>query len=77
MAVSHLSEDEQALIEAIREIALERVAPRAAEIDHTGEFPWDMKELLAQQDILLMHLKGIVLVVEGNERITLRVGKEA
>src|SRR5713226_4772348 len=54
MAVSHLSEDEQALIEAIREIALERVAPRAAEIDHTGEFPWDMKELLAQRDILAM-----------------------
>jgi len=54
MAVSHLSEDEQTLIEAIREIALERVAPRAAEIDHTGEFPWDMKELLSQQDILAM-----------------------
>lgn len=54
MAVSHLSEDEQALIDTIREIALERVAPRAAEIDHKGEFPWDMKELLAQQDILAM-----------------------
>jgi len=54
MAVSHLSEDEQALIEAIRELAQERVAPRAAEIDHTAEFPWDMKELLAQQDILAM-----------------------
>src|SRR5437667_9288302 len=54
MAVSHLSEDEQALIEAIHELALERVAPRAAEIDHTGQFPWDMKELLAQQDILAM-----------------------
>ena len=54
MAVSHLSEEEEALIEAIREIALERVAPRAAEIDHTAEFPWDMKELLAQQDILAM-----------------------
>lgn len=54
MAVSHLSEDEQALIEAIRELSLERVAPRAAEIDHTGQFPWDMKELLAQQDILAM-----------------------
>ncbi|HET8841089.1 MAG TPA: acyl-CoA dehydrogenase family protein, partial [Ktedonobacteraceae bacterium] len=54
MAVSHLSKDEQALIEAIREIASERVAPRAAEIDSTGEYPWDMKELLAQQDILAM-----------------------
>src|SRR5256885_6526372 len=54
MAVLHLSEDERDLIEAIREIARERVAPRAAEIDHTGEFPWDMKELLAQQDIYAM-----------------------
>ena len=32
MAVFHISEEERALIEAIREIALERVAPRAAEI---------------------------------------------
>lgn len=54
MAVSHLSKDEQTLIEIIREIASERVAPRAAEIDHTGEYPWDMRELLAQQDILAM-----------------------
>jgi alkylation response protein AidB-like acyl-CoA dehydrogenase len=54
MAVSHLVEEEQALIEAIRELAQERVKPRAAEIDRTGEFPWDMKALLAQQDILAM-----------------------
>ncbi len=54
MAVAHIAEDEQAIIEAIHEIAVERVAPRAAEIDHTGEYPWDMKELLAQQDILAM-----------------------
>src|SRR5579859_6873842 len=54
MAIAHLSEDEQTMIETIREIARERVAPRAADIDHTGEFPWDMKELLAQQGILAM-----------------------
>jgi alkylation response protein AidB-like acyl-CoA dehydrogenase len=54
MAVSHVIDDEKALIEAIRELAQERVAPRAVEIDHTGKFPWDMKELLAQQDILAM-----------------------
>lgn len=54
MAVSHVGEDERALIDAIREIAQERIAPRAAEIDSTGEFPWDIKELLAQQDILAM-----------------------
>jgi alkylation response protein AidB-like acyl-CoA dehydrogenase len=54
MAVTHVNEDEQALIEAIRQLAQERVAPRAAEIDHTAQFPWDIKELLAQQDILAM-----------------------
>src|ERR1700693_6387139 len=47
--------DEQTMIrDTVREIARERVAPRAAEIDRTGEFPWDMKELLAQQDIFAL-----------------------
>ena len=29
-----------------------RIAPRAGEIDATAEFPWDLKELLAKQDLL-------------------------
>jgi alkylation response protein AidB-like acyl-CoA dehydrogenase len=37
---------------AIRQIATERVAPRAAEIDATDEYPWDIRELLAEHDIL-------------------------
>ena len=36
----------------VRELAEERIAPRAAEIDEKAEFPWDLKELLAQQDLL-------------------------
>jgi alkylation response protein AidB-like acyl-CoA dehydrogenase len=36
----------------VRELADERIAPRAAEIDATAEFPWDLKELLAKQDLL-------------------------
>jgi butyryl-CoA dehydrogenase len=36
----------------VRELADERIAPRAAEVDVTGEFPWDLKELLAKQDLL-------------------------
>ena len=36
----------------VRELADERIAPRAAEIDQRAEFPWDLKELLAQQDLL-------------------------
>jgi alkylation response protein AidB-like acyl-CoA dehydrogenase len=36
----------------VRELAEERIAPRAAEIDAKAEFPWDLKELLAKQDLL-------------------------
>jgi alkylation response protein AidB-like acyl-CoA dehydrogenase len=36
----------------VRELAVERIAPRAAEIDAKAEFPHDLKELLAQQDLL-------------------------
>jgi alkylation response protein AidB-like acyl-CoA dehydrogenase len=36
----------------VRRIATERVAPRAAEIDQTDEYPWDIRQLLAEQDIL-------------------------
>jgi alkylation response protein AidB-like acyl-CoA dehydrogenase len=36
----------------VRELAEERIAPRAAEIDERAEFPSDLKELLAKQDLL-------------------------
>jgi alkylation response protein AidB-like acyl-CoA dehydrogenase len=36
----------------VRELADERIAPRAADIDASGEFPHDLKALLAQQDLL-------------------------
>ena len=36
----------------VRELADERIAPRAAEIDEKAEFPWDLKDLLASQDLL-------------------------
>jgi alkylation response protein AidB-like acyl-CoA dehydrogenase len=49
-----INDEEQMMIETVRQLAQEKVAPRAAEIDAAGEFPWDMKELLAQQGILGM-----------------------
>jgi alkylation response protein AidB-like acyl-CoA dehydrogenase len=36
----------------VRELATERIAPRSADIDAKQEFPHDLKELLAQQDLL-------------------------
>jgi alkylation response protein AidB-like acyl-CoA dehydrogenase len=38
--------------ETIRQIARERVAPRAAEVDERAEYPHDLRQLLAEQDIL-------------------------
>src|SRR4051812_38633325 len=38
--------------DTIRQIVTERIAPRAAEIDATGEYPWDVRRLLAEHDIL-------------------------
>jgi alkylation response protein AidB-like acyl-CoA dehydrogenase len=40
--------------DTIREIACKQVAPRAAEIDRSGEYPWDVRRLLAEHDILAL-----------------------
>src|SRR5688572_4077589 len=37
--------------ETIRKMVTERVAPRAAEIDATGEYPHDLRELFAEHDL--------------------------
>lgn len=44
--------DHDELRAMVRELADERIAPRAAEIDEKAEFPWDLKDLLASQDLL-------------------------
>src|ERR1700744_319005 len=36
----------------IGQIARERIAPRSAEIDEKAEYPWDVRKVLAEQDIL-------------------------
>ncbi|HWF54688.1 MAG TPA: acyl-CoA dehydrogenase family protein [Solirubrobacteraceae bacterium] len=38
--------------DTIRQIARERIAPRAAEIDEKAEYPHDLRRLLAEQDVL-------------------------
>jgi alkylation response protein AidB-like acyl-CoA dehydrogenase len=49
-----LTEEHEEIRDLVRRLARERVAPRAAEIDATGEFPFDLQELLAQHDILAL-----------------------
>ncbi len=40
----------------IRQIAQERIAPRASEIDRSGEYPYDIRQLLADGDIFALAL---------------------
>jgi alkylation response protein AidB-like acyl-CoA dehydrogenase len=49
-----LSEEQLAFRDTIRQIVAERVAPRAAEIDATAEYPWDLRKLFAEQDLLAL-----------------------
>ena len=49
-----LTEEQVLLRDTIRELADERIAPRAAEIDRTGEFPEDIRQLLAEHDVLAL-----------------------
>ena len=47
-----LSAEQREIRDLVRELARERVAPRAAEIDKSAEFPWDMVELMREHDLL-------------------------
>jgi alkylation response protein AidB-like acyl-CoA dehydrogenase len=47
-----LNDEQQQIRETVHDLCLERVEPRAAEIDESGKFPWDIKELFAKHDIL-------------------------
>jgi alkylation response protein AidB-like acyl-CoA dehydrogenase len=49
-----LSDEQRDLRDAVRVLADERIAPRAAAIDASAEFPWDVVELLAQHDVLAL-----------------------
>src|ERR1700676_1155446 len=53
MVLTHLGDGEEALIlQVVRQLVTERVAPRAAAIDESGEFPWDIQKLFAENDLL-------------------------
>ncbi len=51
MPLDPLTDDQREIRELIRELARERIAPRAAEIDKTAEFPWDVVEVYREHDV--------------------------
>src|SRR3954447_24224247 len=50
-ALDPLNDEQREIRELVRTIARERVAPRAAEVDKTGEFPWDLVEVFRDNDL--------------------------
>jgi alkylation response protein AidB-like acyl-CoA dehydrogenase len=46
-----LSDEQREIRDLVRTLARDRVAPRAAEIDKKGEFPWDMVELFKEHEL--------------------------
>ena len=51
MAFDPLTDEQRELRELVRTLARERIAPRAAEIDESHEFPWDVVELFREHGI--------------------------
>src|SRR5947207_14132502 len=51
MALDPLSDEQREIRELVRTLARERIAPRAAEIDKTAEFPWDVVELFREHEL--------------------------
>jgi alkylation response protein AidB-like acyl-CoA dehydrogenase len=49
-----LSAEQRELRDLVRTLARERIAPRAAEIDSSGEFPWDVVELFRENDVFAL-----------------------
>jgi len=87
----HLTADQEALQARARELAVEVVAPRAAEVDRTEAYPWDVVEALREEGFMGMTVPvaygglglsflDAVLVVEEMARecgVTGRIAVEA
>jgi alkylation response protein AidB-like acyl-CoA dehydrogenase len=51
MSWDALTDEQREIRDLVRTLARERIAPRAAEIDQSHEFPWDVVELFREHEI--------------------------
>jgi alkylation response protein AidB-like acyl-CoA dehydrogenase len=52
--IYEVPQEHRDFLEGIRAMVQGRIAPRAAEIDRTGEYPWDIRKLLSEHDVLAL-----------------------
>ena len=51
-----LTEEHDALRESVRQLAEDKIAPRATEIDEAAEYPWDVHEAIKKADLMAIHV---------------------
>ena len=49
-----LNEEQEMIRDLVKQIAQEKVAPLAAELDEKGEFPWELMKLFAESDLFAL-----------------------
>ncbi|MEP6598380.1 MAG: acyl-CoA dehydrogenase [Actinomycetota bacterium] len=54
--IYRLPEEHQMLRASVRQLAEDKIAPRAAEIDETAEFPWDVHDALVAAGFNAVHI---------------------
>ena len=80
-----LSEEHEALRSSVRDFAETVVAPRAAEVDRTATYPWDLHEGLRKNELLALHVPeqyggagadaiSTAIVIEELSRVDASVG---
>jgi alkylation response protein AidB-like acyl-CoA dehydrogenase len=55
-ALYRLPEEHELLRASVRQLAEDKIEPRAAEIDETASYPWDVHEALKAADLLAIHV---------------------
>ena len=51
-----LTEQQKMIRDVARSIAKDQIEPRAQEIDRTGEFPWDLVKIMAENGLMGVHV---------------------
>jgi alkylation response protein AidB-like acyl-CoA dehydrogenase len=55
-SVYALTEEHELLRKTVRQLAEDKIAPRAAQIDEAAEYPWDVHATLKSADLLAIHV---------------------
>ena len=66
-----LNEEELMIRDLCRKIAEEKIAPKAAELDKTEEFPWDIMKVVADSDLFRIFIPesyGGFVTTDGNKK---------